>query len=304
MSRRFLILGAGYSGQAFAQAKPRHLSMPILGTSRNAEKFSRLRQAGIEPLLWEGSAPSAALEQAVLATTHLVVSAAPSDAGDPALNALGPLLAAAPLRWVGYLSTIGVYGGHDGAWVDEAAELRPTSRRAKNRVAAEAGWMEWGARTGVPVATLRLAGIYGPGRNAFVSLERGAAKRLVKPGQVFNRIHVADIAGALWHLGDAGLGGAFNVSDDEPAPPQDVVAFAAGLMGVAPPPEIPYDEAVLTPMQRSFYGENKRVSNAKLKAAGYRFRFPDYRTALAAMWREGDWRGEGERDGAGPITSG
>ncbi len=175
------------------------------------------------------------------------------------------------LRWIGYLSTIGVYGNHDGAWIDETAECKPRAGRSDNRREAEKEWEALAAKRGVPLAILRLSGIYGPGRNAFVNLANGTARRLIKPGQVFNRIHVDDIAGSLAHLARHETGGIFNVTDDEPAPPQDVVAYAAERMGVALPPEIPFETAELTPMARSFYGENKRVSNAKLKATGYRF---------------------------------
>jgi len=167
------------------------------------------------------------------------------------------------------------------------------SKRSVMRVIAERDWLKLGQEIGRPVAVLRLSGIYGPGRNALVNLADGTARRLVKPGQVFNRIHCDDIAGALWHLAGKNLGGIFNVTDDEPAPPQDVVAYAAGLMGVEPPPEIAFETAELSPMARSFYGENKRVSNAAIKAAGYGFAFPDYRSALERMWADGSWR-EGE----------
>ena len=201
------------------------------------------------------------------------------------------------LEWIGYLSTVGVYGDHGGGWVDETAECRPVSKRSVMRVSAEQDWLELGQAIGRPVAILRLSGIYGPGRNALVNLADGTARRLVKPGQVFNRIHCDDIAGALWHLIDHNLGGIFNVTDDLPAPPQDVVAYAASLMGVTPPPEIPFETAQLSPMARSFYGENKRVANAAIKAAGYNFRFPDYRVALDHMWADGNWR-EGERRAA------
>jgi nucleoside-diphosphate-sugar epimerase len=196
------------------------------------------------------------------------------------------------LRWIGYLSTVGVYGNHQGAWVDEETECRPVSKRAVARVAAEQSWLAAGGEAGVPVAILRLAGIYGPGRNALVNLERGTARRIVRPGQFFNRIHVDDIAGAVHHLATREIGGVFNVCDDEPGPPQDVIAFAASLMGVEPPREIPFEQAQMTPMARSFWSDNKRVSNRRLKQAGYAFRFPDHRLALASMWRDGSWRGE------------
>lgn len=282
------IFGAGYSARAFAGLCPKDVAM--FGTTRSEENFGLLRKAGISPLLFDGTL-TPAIGQALAGATHLVVSVAPGEAGDPVLNAGRDLIAGQmpALRWIGYLSTVGVYGDHGGAWVDEETPCRPVSRRSVLRVEAERQWLELGEAIGCPVAVLRLAGIYGPGRNAFINLRDGTARRLIKPGQVFNRIHVADIAGALAHLAGHGKGGIFNVADDEPAPPQDVVAFAAGLMGVAPPPEIPFEEAELTPMARSFYGENKRVSNAALKAAGYRFRFPDYRAALRALWDDGNW---------------
>lgn len=289
-----LIFGAGYSGRAFADEGK---GARIAGTTRSTEKFARLRAAGIEPFVFTGEMFSADLAARLASVTHLVVSAAPDASGDPVLRAgRDTILNAMPsLAWIGYLSTVGVYGDHRGAWVDEDTQCHPRSQRSVQRVAAEQEWLALGRERDVPVALLRLSGIYGPGRNALVNLANGTAKRLVKPGQVFNRIHVADIAGSLWHLARGEIGGAFNVTDDEPAPPQDVVAYAADLMGVAPPPETPFETADLTPMARSFYGENKRVSNGRLRATGYDFRYPDYRAALDALWRDGNWRGmEGE----------
>lgn len=287
--RRFFIFGAGYSGKAFARANARRT--PVFGTTRAPEKFDALRSAGIEPLQFDG-ALSPELSEALALTTHLIVSVAPDEAGEPVLNAAGDALRKQmpALQWIGYLSTVGVYGDHGGAWVEETSECRPMSKRSVMRVAAEQEWLTLGREIGKPVAILRLSGIYGPGRNALTNLADGTARRLVKPGQVFNRIHCDDIAGALWLLADKTLGGIFNVTDDEPAPPQDVVAYAAGLMGVEPPPEIPFETAQLSPMARSFYGENKRVANKAIKAAGYRFRFPNYRVALERMWAEDNWR--------------
>jgi nucleoside-diphosphate-sugar epimerase len=266
----------------------------IVGTTRSPEKFGALRQAGIEPILFDGSLTPEIGAQ-LRTTTHLVVSIAPGDTGDPVLEAARDVILRdmPALRWIGYLSTVGVYGDHGGAWVDEASECRPASNRSRLRAGAERQWLDLGEETGLPVAVLRLSGIYGPGRNAFVNLRDGTARRLVKPGQVFNRIHVEDIAGALWHLAGRAQGGVFNVTDDLPAPPQDVVAYAASVMGVEPPPETPFETARLSPMARSFYGENKRVANTAIKQAGYGFRFPDYRTAFDAMWAAGDWA-EGE----------
>ncbi|GLQ80577.1 NAD(P)-dependent oxidoreductase [Mesorhizobium huakuii] len=286
--KQIFIFGAGYSGKAFARAN--RDAAAILGTTRSEEKFAALRQAGIAPLLFDG-ALTGEIGEALKKTTHLVISVAPEEAGDPVLNAAREAIAGMPaLQWIGYLSTVGVYGDYGGAWVDETAACRPVSKRSVMRVEAEQAWLKLGEEIGKPVAILRLSGIYGPGRNALVNLENGTARRLVKPDQVFNRIHCDDIAGALWRLVEGNTGGIFNVTDDEPAPPQDVVAYAASLMGVEPPPEIPFDTAQLSPMARSFYGENKRVANAAIKAAGYCLRFPDYRAAFDHMWASGDWR--------------
>jgi len=300
MTSRFFIFGAGYSAKAFAAARQ---DASIAGTTRSPEKFDALRRVGIEPLAFDGNGLSPDLLAVLRQATHLVVSIAPDDGGDPAHALLANSVAAlAPqLRWIGYLSTVGVYGDHGGEWVDEQSECRPVSRRSVLRVEAEKQWLSLGQQAGLAVAVLRLSGIYGRGRNAFVNLVEGTAKRLIKPGQVFNRIHVQDIAGALWHLADRALGGVFNVTDDMPAPPQDVVTYAASLMGIEPPPEISFDSAQLSPMARSFYGENKRVSNAAIKKTGYRFLYPDYHAAFDAMWAAGDWAGEGKRDARAPM---
>jgi len=290
MTMNVLLLGAGYSARAYARLTAARAGT-IWGTARSADRFDALRADGITPLAFDGTEIGPAMAAALQATTHLVLSAAPAEGGDPLLPLLSsPITEAMPaLRWVGYLSTIGVYGDHDGAAVTEESELRARSRRAVARVEAESAWLAAGTAAGVPVAVLRLAGIYGPGRNALVNLARGTARRVVKPGQVFNRIHVDDIAGALDHFGGSEMGGVFNVCDDEPGPPQDVIAFAAALMGVEAPPEVPFDTVEMTPMARSFWGDNKRVSNSRLKRAGYAFRYPDHRVALEAMWREGSW---------------
>ncbi|KRA00125.1 NAD(P)-dependent oxidoreductase [Mesorhizobium sp. Root157] len=290
--KQVFIFGAGYSGKAFARLCPE--GVPVFGTTRSPQKFSGLEAAGIKPLVFAG-APAPEISSALAGTTHLIVSVAPDEAGDPVLNAARTAIGQAmpALQWIGYLSTVGVYGDHGGGWVDETAACRPVSRRSMMRVEAERLWLALGRETSLPVAILRLSGIYGPGRNALVNLNQGTARRLVKAGQVFNRIHVADIAGSLLHLATHNRGGIFNVTDNEPAPPQDVVTYAASLMGVEPPAEIAFEAADLTPMARSFYGENKRVSNAVIKAAGYSFNFPDYRSALDAMWSSGNWA-EGE----------
>lgn len=288
---RFLLIGAGYSARAFAALAREH-GDGVAGTTRSPDKFGQLRAQGIEPLLFDGGEMSPDLRDALAGATHLIVSAGPSDAGDPFLAVAKDLGRAdlPALRWIGYLSTVGVYGNHDGAWVTEESECRPRPGRSDFRLEAEGEWRAFAAKLGVPLAILRLSGIYGPGRNAFVNLANGTARRIIKPGQIFNRIHVDDIAGALQHLAADATPGVFNVTDDEPAPPQDVIEFAAGLMGVEPPPELDFFTADLSPMARSFYGETKRVSNAKLKATSYVFRHPDYRTAFRNMWVRQNWR--------------
>jgi len=288
---RMLLFGAGYSARALAREIAGDVEW-IAGTTRDEARFGTLEAAGIRPILFDGEAVGAELAAAMAETTHLVHSAAPGHGGDPLLRLLPePLGEAMPkLAWVGYYSTVGVYGDHGGAWVDETSECRAKSKRGRARIDAERAWQAAGETAGIAVAILRLAGIYGPGRNAFTKLEAGTAHRIVKQGQLFSRIHVADIAGFTRRLALEGAGGMFNLADDEPAPPQDVIACAADLMGVDPPPEVPFDEAELSPMARSFYMDSRRVSNAKLRASGYALRYPDYRTALTAMWRDGSWQ--------------
>lgn len=288
---KIVIIGAGYSGRAFAE-RMRGRAERIAGTTRSERNLDALRSSGIEPLLFDGVALPESTAAHLTQATHLVVSVAPGETGDPALAAAGDVLRAMPhLAWIGYLSTVGVYGDHDGAWVDEDADCRPTSRRSRARLEAEQAWQAFGDRKDVPVAILRLSGIYGPGRNAFVNLRDGKARRVIREGQVFNRIHVDDIAAALDHLASRNAGGIYNVSDSEPSPPQDVVSFAAETMGVPPPPEVAFEDADFSPMARSFWGENKRVSNARLIGEGFVFGYPDYRTALTRMWRDNTWQG-------------
>ncbi len=287
-----MIFGAGYSGKAIANAlKPEAPSLS--GTTRSKDKFASLATAGMTPFLFDGVHLNDELIAAMGNVTHLVQSVAPGKDGDPLLALLGgDLKKFLPnLTWVAYLSTVGVYGDHHGAWVDETTPCRPVSARSVERVAAEAAWTEAAQKANVPLSVLRLSGIYGPGRNAFMNFEKGTARRLVKKDQVFNRIRVEDIGAALAFLARKNERGIFNVTDDEPCPPQDVVSFAATLMGVEPPPEQAFETADLTPMARSFYGENKRVSNARIRDLGFDFRFPEYRLSLKQLWENGLWRG-------------
>ncbi|MBK0023543.1 SDR family oxidoreductase [Brucella pseudogrignonensis] len=288
---RIFLFGAGYSARAFSRLMTGEAER-IDGTTRNEQNFPLLEKSGIAPIIFDGETAPPDLIDRLAKSTHVVISISPRESGDPSLAIVEEALRRPgnTIRWIGYLSTVGVYGNHDGNWIDETAPLAPTSRRSLERVEAESAWEALSERHGTPVALLRLSGIYGPGRNAFVNLERGTARRIIKDGQVFNRIHVDDIAGSLRFLAGTNSGGAFNITDSEPAPPQDVVAYAAELMGVAIPPEIPFEEADLTPMGRSFYGENKRISNQRIKALGYDFIYPDYKAAFSAMWQDDHWR--------------
>ncbi len=287
---KVVVIGLGYTAVVFARAALAR-GWEVSGTVRTAERAGELSREGIPALVFDGFAVSSRLAKAVAQADAVLVSAQPGDEGDPVLACLAGQLAEAPdLRWIGYFSTICVYGDHGGAWIDESAECRPTSDRSRLRLVTDEAWLAFGAKSGKAVQIFRLAGIYGPGRNAIVNLRRGTARRLVKPGQVFNRIHVDDIAGVLMaSLERPRAGAIYNVADDEPAPPQDVVTFAAEAIGVAPPPEIPFDPAALSPMAASFYSENKRVSNALVKRElGYAFRYPSYREALRALAAAGE----------------
>jgi nucleoside-diphosphate-sugar epimerase len=218
--------------------------------------------------------------------THVLVSVPPDEAGDPVLDTHADDIAALPgLAWLGYLSTTGVYGNRGGDWVDEASELRPSGARGRRRVAAEAGWLDLWRRRGVPVQVFRLAGIYGPGRSPFEALRAGTAKRIERPGQVFSRIHVEDLASVLAaSIALPRPGAIYNVCDDAPAEPAAVIAHAADLLGLPAPPLVPFDEAELSPMARSFWTDNKRVSNALIKQElGVALRYPNYRAGLTAI---------------------
>jgi nucleoside-diphosphate-sugar epimerase len=286
------VFGYGYSSATLVRAH-RDRFAQVHATVRSAAKAQSIAADGVTGRVFDGSTADDAIAADLAAADALLVSVPPDATGDPVLRRFGDVIAEAPrLAWIGYLSTVGVYGDHGGGWVDETTPPDPASERSIRRREAEEAWLELGRSNGKAVHVFRLAGIYGPGQNALVNLREGAARRIVKPGQVFNRIHVEDIAGAVMaSLARPSAGAIYNVADDEPAPPQDVVAFAADLMGVPVPPDMPFDTAVLSPMARSFYGENKRVSNRKLKdELGYAFRYPTYRAALRALFAAGDGR--------------
>ncbi len=273
-----LCFGLGYSAEVLALRLVAQ-GWRIIGTSRKAEKRRILEAKGFTTYAFDRD--HRLPPEAFAGVTHVLTSIAPDAAGDPVLDLHLTDLRACNLAWAGYLGTTAVYGDRGGDWVDETTPIEPTLARADRRARAEAAWLE----SGLPVHIFRLAGIYGPGRNPFVNLKNGTARRIVKPGQVFSRIHVEDIATVLEASIDRpNPGQIYNVCDDEPAPPQDVVAHAAELMGIAPPPEQPYETADLSPMARTFYQDNRRVRNDRLETElGVRLAFPTYREGLLAL---------------------
>ncbi len=288
-----ICFGFSYTANAYIAAYGAQFDR-IAGTVRSTEKADRLRRDGlggcaVEPFLFHDPQAEVALASALADAALLIVSIPPDADGDPALRHYSAALQKAPrLRTVVYLSTIGVYGDHAGGWVDETTPANPISPRSQERLQAEQEWQAFGQRTGLPVAIFRLPGIYGPGRNALATLARGEARRIAKPGQVFNRIHVDDIAQAIDAAYARRAGGLFNICDDEPAPAQDLITYAAGLLGVEPPPEIPFDDIKdsMSPMARSFYAESKRARNTRMKQAlGIRLAYPTYREGLRALHR-------------------
>lgn len=285
------VFGLGYTALAFVR-RHRGRFDRVVGTLTSLQGREALAGEGIALRAFDGPAPGdGRIPDDLAASDLLLVSAGPDESGDPVLPAYGQDIAASPsLRWIGYLSTVGVYGDHGGAWIDETTPARPARGRSRVRLEAEEAWLELGRASGKPVAVFRLAGIYGPGRNALRNVAAGTAKRLVKPGQVFNRIHVDDIAAVLMASIERPRAGAiYNVADDEPAPPQDVVTQAARLLGVPPPPEVAYDPAALSPMAASFYGENRRISNRLIQEElGVSLAHPTYREGLGALHAAGE----------------
>ncbi|HXP76378.1 MAG TPA: SDR family oxidoreductase [Stellaceae bacterium] len=277
--------GLGYTAGFLAQALKAE-GWRVLGTGRTADARLEAASEGIEMRAFHRARPLADVRALLAGATHLLSSVPPDEAGDPVLDLHGEDIAAARgLRWIGYLSTTGVYGDRAGGWVDEAAPLRPTGERGRRRVAAEARWLELQRRHGSPVHVFRLAGIYGPGRSALDAVRSGRARRVIKPGQVFSRIYVADIVQVLRaSMARPKPGAIYNVCDDDPAPPDEVIALACTLLGVSPPPPVPIEQAELSELARSFYADNKRVSNRRIKEElGVSLLYPSYRDGLAAL---------------------
>lgn len=291
-----LIFGLGASARRFVELHGAEFG-PVTATVRDGERAAAISKGGVagvpvQALVFDGEAASPQVKAAVAAARHILISVPPGAAGDPVFRLLAREIAASEnLQGIVYLSTIGVYGDHDGNWVDETAELRGSSTRNKWRVAAEADWTALAAARGTPLAILRLSGIYGPGHNVLLNLKTGKARRVIRPGQVFNRIHVDDIAQGCALSFRRGANGAFNITDDEPSPPGEVLEFAAGLMGLPVPPEISWEEASvgMSPMALSFWGEVKRASNAKARSElGFVPKYPTYREGLTALWQAGE----------------
>jgi nucleoside-diphosphate-sugar epimerase len=280
---RLFCFGLGYTALALARQLAAE-GWRIAGTTRDPDKRASLERAGIEVWPFARGRPLAAPERALAGTTHLLTSIAPDEEGDPVLGQHArDLLRCTSIVWAGYLGTTGVYGDRGGDWVSEADPVAPSLPRTKRRARAEGHWLA----SGLPAHLFRLAGIYGPGpgRSAIAAARAGTARRIVKPGQVFCRIHVDDIVQVLRaSMARPNPGAIYNVADDEPAPPQDVIAYACALLGVEPPPETPFDQAELSPMARSFYGDSRRIANARIKEElGVSLRYPSYRDGLRAL---------------------
>lgn len=284
------IFGPGYTAQQFIRTC-RDRFARISGTFRSDLKAEALQASGIVPYFFDSDRHDAGILDEVARADALLVSIPPAFGSDPVLRSFSDAIASAPcLRWIGYLSTVGVYGNANGAWVDEITPPSPVNERSRHRIAAEAQWLELGKDTPFAVQVFRLAGIYGPGRNALLKVADGTARRLIKPGQVFNRIHTADIAQVLMaSIERPSRNTIYNVADDEPSPPQDVITYAARLLGLEPPLEVAFAKANLSPMARSFYQDNKRVRNARIKNdLGVTLRFPTYREGLEALHASGE----------------
>ncbi|SRR6056297_976047 len=280
---KLLIFGYGYTARYMVSALQPLAADHVRATTRSPEKADALAGTGVTPRIFPGSDMGPDLEWA----SHVLITAGPEDGHDPVLAHLHDAFVAnaGRLDWVGYLSTTGVYGDHQGGWVDETTPLTPSTERGRARVAAETEWTDLFDRQGLPLHIFRLPGIYGPGRGPFAKVRAGTARRIIKEGQVFGRIHVEDIAQAVTaSMRKPAPGGIYNVADDDPAPPQDVIAYAAELLGLPVPAATPFDEARMTPMARSFYAESKRVDNTRMKRdLGVTLRYPDYRSGLRAL---------------------
>jgi len=292
LAQRLFVFGLGYSAMALARRLRDAGGWTIAGTRRSQAGLEELTQEGIEAHRFDGDAPlDEAGREALANATHILTSVPPDEGGDLVLRLHGDALAESAALWIGYLSTTGVYGDTGGEWVDESAPVKPSGLRGERRAAAERAWLALGEGT-APVHVFRIAGIYGPGRNALAQLRAGTARRTEKPGHIFSRIHVEDIAAVLAaSMARPNPGAVYNLCDDRPAPGPDVVTFAAGLLGVEPPPLVLFEEADLSPMAASFYADNRRVRNDRIKQElGVTLAYPDYEVGLRALYEAGEGR--------------
>lgn len=280
--RKLFCFGYGYTAEALAKIlKPQ--GWKIVGTTTDPEKRDRMEAEGITAYLFDPTRPLPDTEEAFIGVTHMLFSIPPSEQGDPVYEAHGfDIASIRTLLWAGYLSTTGVYGDHGGNWIDEETPLAPTSRRGSLRQKAEEEWQSLAEFNDLPLHIFRLSGIYGPGRSVIESVQAGTAKRIDKPGHVFNRMHIDDIAATLAaSIEKPKPGSIYNLADDMPAPSEELIAHACNLIGIEPPPLTPFSAAELAPMARSFYKDNKRVKNDKIKnELGVTLKFPDYKSGL------------------------
>jgi dTDP-4-dehydrorhamnose reductase len=284
------VFGLGYTAHQFIDTYRSRFTR-ICGTFRSTDKAQALQASGIIPYFFDGESYDACILDELAHADAVLVSIPPAFGSDPVLRHFsGAIASASHLRWVGYLSTVGVYGNANGGWVDENTPASPVNERSRHRIMAEQQWLEFGEKAAFAVQIFRLAGIYGPGRNALLKVAEGTARRIIKPGQVFNRIHTSDIAQVLMaSIERPSRNMIYNVADDAPGPPQDVIAYAAKLLGREPPPEEPFAHAAMRPMARSFYQDNKRVRNTRIKEElGVTLQFPTYRQGLEALFASGE----------------
>lgn len=276
MDKVLLSIGHGFSASALGLELIKE-GWTVYGTTRTHEKAKNLKNIGVNSIIWPGTDLSPYIQKA----THILTSVSPNTQGDPVLNKYTEALSKATFDWVGYLSTTGVYGNHNGGWVDENSPIKPTTKRGQLREKAEFSW----SKLNLNLHIFRLAGIYGPGRGPFSKVRKGTAQRIIKEGQLFSRVHVDDIAQVLLaSIKSPRKGAIYNVCDNNPAPPEDVIAYAAKLLGMPIPAAVDYEKAEMSPMARSFYSENKRVSNELIKKElGIELKFPDYKIGLRSL---------------------
>lgn len=283
MEKHLFCFGYGYSCDYLGHALMQEGGWRVSGTTRDSDKKKELRARGVNAHLFDLDVPLPDPLYMMRDVTHLLISTPPSDEGDPTFNIHAHDIAQLPnLRWVGYLSTTGSYGDRGGNWVDESSEARPTTKRGSRRLKAEEQWLSLFHAQNLPVHIFRLAGIYGPGRSALDSIRSGVARRIDKPGHAFSRIHVEDIVQILRaSMENVHPGEIYNVCDDMPAPSHEVIDYACKLLGIESPPLLPYDKADLAPITQSFYKDNKRVRNDKIKRdLGVELRYKNYKQGL------------------------